>query len=87
MTDVSEDKVKVPRIRCKVCGVRFPDVNVPQTNLDAELSAHMVTHYRDYISRLKAVIYQMQRREHDPLIELATQELDVRYGGLGVGRQ
>jgi len=82
LVDGCEEKIHFPRHRCTVCSHKFPDVNVPQPQIDAELSAHMIGHYREYIRRLNAVIYQAQRRAHDPLVELATQELDVKFGGL-----
>lgn len=82
MPEISEDVFHFPRNRCKVCNHRFPDVNVAQPNLDAELSAHSIGHLREYVKALKGVIANRQRHQHDPLTELSMQNLDYKFGGM-----
>jgi hypothetical protein len=78
--EISEAVLHFPRNRCKVCNHRFPDVNVAQPNLDSELAAHSIGHLREYVRALHDVIANRQRHDHDPLMELAMQNLDEKFG-------
>jgi len=82
MIEATEEKIRIPRIKCTVCAHKFPDVNVPQPQLDSELMAHMVSHYREYIRKLQEVIRQSQRDHKDPMVDYAMQELNSKFAGM-----